>query len=204
MNSILSQVSYPVFVSGVFVFFIIASVFSFVVGLGLATRSATMLRFFMFMNKEYSTRRALKPLAMPHYIEPAVFRHPLLFGLGITLGAIISIFFLTETDAVVFQPVYSDWFDFKTSEILADYTRTFLLAGNGGCVVIGLMVLFSPRLLSVVESYTDNWYTPRRKTRPLYMAHLEVDQWVLAHPTVSGITLSITSLVMGVTMYMQL
>jgi len=204
MYSLLGQVSYPVFVSCVFVFFIIASIFSFIVGIGLATRSAAMLRFFIFMNKEYSTRRALKPLAAPHYIEPTVYKHPILFGVSITLGALVSIVFLAGLDAAVFQPVYSDTFDYKTAEILADYTRSFLLAGNGGCVAIGLMLLFFPRHLATVEAYTDNWYTPRKMTRPLYMAHFEVDQWVLAHPTVSGVTLSIMSLGLGVSMYMRL
>lgn len=204
MYSLLGQVSYPVFVSGVFVFFIFASIFSFIVGIGLATRSAAMLRFFIFMNKEYSTRRALKPLAAPHYIEPAVFKHPTLFGVSITLGALTSIIFLAGLDAAVFQPVYFDWFDLKTSEILASYTRSFLLAGNGGCVAIGLLLLFFPHWLSSIGAYTDAWYTPRKKTRPLYMAHFEVDQWVLAHPTVSGVTLSIMSLGLGVSMYMRL
>jgi len=204
MNSLLSQVAYPVFVSGVFVFFIIASIFSFIVGIGLATRSSTVLRIFLFLNREYSTRRALKPATMPHYIEPAVFRHPVLFGTGIALGALVSIYFLYGLDAIVFQPVYSGWFDYMTTLILADYTRSFLLYGNVGCEVIGLMVLFSPNTLSSVEAFTDPWYTPRKRTRPLYVSHNTVDQWVLAHPTVSGITLSIMSLGMGISMYMYL
>jgi hypothetical protein len=204
MYNVLGQISYPVFVAGVFVFFILASIFSFIVGVGLATRSTTMLRFFVFMNKEYSTRRAIKPLVAPYYIEPVVFKHPTRFGVVITLGALISIVFLAGIDAVVFQPVYFDTFEMQTAEILAGYTKIFLLAGNVGCVLIGLLLLFSPHLLSGLEAYTDAWYTPRRKTRPLYLAHFEVDHWVLAHPTVSGLTLSIMSLGLGVSMYMRL
>ena len=204
MNGVLSQVSYPVFVSGVFIFFIIASVFSFFVGVGLATRNPTVLRFFTFMNTELSTRRAMKPLTMPHYVEPTLLKHPKILGLAIIFGAITSIVLLNEMDFIVFRPVYSDMFNIDTSEILADYTRRFLLIGNMICVLVGLLVLFFPHLLTSVEGYTDKWYTLRKKTRPLYMPHLEVDKWVLAHPTVSGITLSIMSLGLCVSMYARL
>jgi len=66
------------------------------------------------------------------------------------------------------------------------------------------MLLFFPRALSIMESYTDKWYTFRKQSRPLYEMHFEVDRWVLAHPTVSGITLSLLSLGLGVSMYMRI
>ncbi len=204
MFSILGQVSYPVFISGVFVFFILVSLFSFIVGFGLATRNATMLRFFIFMNKELSTRRAMKPLSMPHYVEPTLLRHPKMLGIGIITGATISILLLKGIDADVFRPMYLGTFDNDTTDILAAYTKSFLLLGNALCVLVGLLVLFFPHLLSSIESYADKWYTLRKKTRPLYMPHLEVDKWVLAHPTVSGVTLSIMSLGLCVSMYARL
>lgn len=204
MNSVLSQVSYPVFVSGVFVFFIIASLFSFIVGIGLALRSDTMLRFFTFMNKGFSARRVMKPLTMPHYVEPTLLRHPRMLGMGIIFGAITSILLLKGVDADVFRPVFIDNFDSDTTDILAGYTKSFLLYGNVLCVLVGVLVWFFPHLLSTVEAYTDKWYTLRKKTRPLYQPHLEVDKWVLAHPTVSGITLSVLSLGLSVSMYVRL
>lgn len=203
MNNILGQISYPVFVSGVFVFFIIASVFSFIVGVGLATRSAVMLRFFNFMNKGFSTRRLMKPLAEPHFIEPTLLKHPNILGVAILLGAVTSIVLLKEVDGGVFQPMYSGAFSSETAEILAGYTRLFLLIGNGLCIVVGVMLLFFPHLLSNIEGYTDKWYTFRKQTRPLYEKHLEVDKWVLAHPTVSGVTLSLLSLGLGISMYIR-
>lgn len=208
MSSLIGQVSYPVFVAGVYVFFIIASIFSFIVGIGLATRSAPMLRFFNFMNRRYSVSNAIKPLAEPlvepHYIEPEVFRHPTLFGVFITVGALVSIVFLYSLDAAVFQPVYFDTFGLRTAEMLADYTRKILLIGNAACVLLGLMVLFFPRQLSFIETVADNWFKSHNKTRSLFMVRFEVDHWVMAHPTVSGITLSIMSLGLGIAMYLRL
>jgi hypothetical protein len=87
---------------------------------------------------------------------------------------------------------------------LADYTHSFLLIGNALCVIVGAMLLFFPHVLSTVESYTDKWYTFRKQTRPLHESYLEIDQWVLAHPTVSGVTLSVLSLGLGISMYVRI
>ncbi len=201
MSSILGQVSYPVFLYGVFVFFIFASIFSFIVGVSFALRNATMLRFFDFMNKNISTRRALKPLAMPRFVEPALLKHPTLLGAGIILGAAISIFLLRDVDASVFQPLFLGAFPYFTAALLASYAKSFLLIGNGICVAVGLLILFFPQLLSIIEAYTDKWLTLRKPTRPLGQMHHDVDKWVLAHPTVFGATLSILSLGLFASMY---
>ncbi len=200
----LIQISYPVFLYCVFVFFIFVSAFSFVVGISLATRNATMMRFFDFMNKWFSVRRALKPLSMPHFIEPVLLKRQSLLGAGIILGAAISIFLLRGVDASLFQPMFLGPFSYFTAKILASHTKSFLLVGNSICLALGLLVLFFPNLLSCIEAYTDKWYTLRKQTRPLNQMHLEIDKWVLAHPTVSGFTLSILSLGLGVSMYVRI
>ena len=204
MNQLIGQISYPVFISGIFVFFIIASIFSFIVGVGLATRSARMLRFFNFMNKAYSARRLVKPLTEPHFVEPVLLKHPTILGVGILLGAIVSIALLMGVDDIVFQPMYSGTFSSEAAEILAGYTHSFLLVGNALCIIVGVMLLFFPRLLSSLESYTDKWYTFRKQTRPLHENYIEVDKWVLAHPTVAGVTLSLLSLGLGISMYVRI
>lgn len=204
MLSIFSQISYPVFIYCVFVFFIIASVFSFIVGIGLAIRNTTMLRYFDFMNRGFSTRKAIKPLTMPHFVEPMLRKRSGLLGTGIMLGAATSIFLLWGIDTSVFFPLFSGTFSYFTAVILAGYTKSFLLVGNGICVMVGLLALFFPQLLSSIEAYTDKWYTLRKQTRPLNVMHLEVDKWVLEHSTVAGLTLSILSLSLCTLMYARI
>ena len=106
MFNIISQISYPVFLYCVFVFFILVSVFSFIVGISLLVRNATMLRFFDFMNTWVSTRRAIKPLAMPHFVEPMFLRHHRLLGSSITLGAAASISLLMNIDSDALLPLF--------------------------------------------------------------------------------------------------
>ena len=201
MYSILGQVSYPVFLYCVFFFFIFASVFSFIVGVGFATRNPTMLRIFVFMNKGYCVRRVVKPLTMPHLVEPALNRHFGQLGLGILMGATTSILLLMDVDSAVFQPIFLGPFSYFSATILASYTKSFLLIGNGVCVLVGLLMLFFPHQLSSIETFTDRWYTLRKQTRPFTQEHLVVDQWFMAHPTVSGVALSIMSLGLFVSMY---
>ena len=204
MYNLLGQVSYPVFIAGVFVFFILASIFSFIVGIGLATRNARMLRFFDFMNKRVSTRQLMKPLMSPHYIEPVLLKRPALLGGFIIVGAIASILLLREFDAVVFLPLYSGAFSNETAEILAGYTRSFLLIGNGICIGVGGLLLFYPEKLHSIGRYTDKWLTFRKQTKPLNVTYFDVDKWVMSNATVAGITLSVLSLGLGIWMYMHL
>jgi len=204
MYYLLGQVSYPVFLACVFVFFILVSVFSFVVGIGLATRNARMLRFFNFMNKRVSTRKLIKPLTSPHYIDPVLLKRPDILGVSIILGAVASIWMLKGVDADVFQPIYSDAFPSQTAEILAGYTRNFLLIGNGLCVVVGALLLFFPEKLQAIGSYTDKWLTLRQHTKPLHETYFDTDKWVMSNATVVGITLSVLSLGLGIWMYMRL
>lgn len=204
MSNMLSQVSYPVFLASVFVFFILVSAFTFIVGIGLAMRSPAMLRFFNFMNRGFSLRRLIKPLFVPHFIEPAAFRHLTLLGIGIMLGAATSMFLLWDVNADVFQPVFLDPFTNETSEILANDTKSFLLVGNSICVAVGMLALFFPRMLSKIEAYTDKWYSLNKQMNYLNRMHPEIDNWVMAHPTVSGVSLSMLSLVVGASMYARI
>ncbi|MBU1424719.1 MAG: hypothetical protein KKH12_04790 [Gammaproteobacteria bacterium] len=204
MYHIIGQISYPVFIACVFIFFILASIFAFIVGIGLATRNARMLRFFDFMNTRVSTRKLTKPLTAPHFIEPVLLKRPATLGIGIMLGAIVAILLLKEYDSIVFQPIYSDIFSIETADILAEYTRAFLLIGNGLCIGLGALLLYAPEKLQVIGRYTDKWLTFRKSTRPLNTTVFDVDKWVLSNSMVAGAALSVLSLGLGIWMYMSL
>lgn len=204
MSEVLNQLSYQVLLYCIFVFFMLVSIFSFIVGVSIALRNATMLRFFAFMNESYSVRRAMKPLDIPHFVEPMLLRHPGVLGFIIATGASLSIYLLMDIDPEVLQPIYLGPFSYFSALVLAGYTKSFLLISNSVCVAIGLLLLFFPRILSRIEAYADRWYSFRKQTLPLAQMHLGVDKWVLAHPTVSGFTLSIMSLGLFVSMYARI
>ncbi len=204
MYQIIGQISYPVFIACVFIFFILSSIFAFIVGVGLATRNARMLRFFDFMNRRISTRKLTKPLTEPHYVEPVLLKRPAVLGTGIILGAISAILLLREYDAIVFQPLYSDIFATETANILAEYTRAFLLIGNTLCIGLGAMLVYAPEKLKVIGRYTDKWLTFRKPTRSLHENVFDMDKWIMSNSTIAGAALSLVSLGLGIWMYMSL
>lgn len=194
MNNLIGQVSYPVFMYMVWVFFLVVSGLVFIVGLGLALRSPTMMRFFDLMNRWVSVRKMMKPLSVPHYVEPVLLKRPILPGAFIVAGATASVFMLKDFETGLFTPVFLGNVPYATAVVLAGYTKWFLVIGNALCALVGVLMLFSPALLSRLEAVADMWYSVRKRTLPLTQTHTEVDQWVLAHPTVSGIALIVMSL----------
>ena len=201
MNNLLSQVSYPVFLYMTLLFFLIASAFSFLVGIGLAVRSRRAMRWFDALNRWVSVRKMIKPLTMQHEVEPILMKQPLWLGGTIIIGAATALYLLQDVDL---RPALL-LFDGSLSQLelsgVADNLKIFLLVGNALCLLVGIAILFFPHALAVVERFTDRWYTVRRRTRPLDMMHMEVDSWVLKHPTSVGITMSLLSVSLGMMMY---
>lgn len=194
MDSIIGQISYPVFMYLVWLFFVISSVFAFAVGLGLALHRQYIQRISTVMNRWVSLRKWMKPLSIPRIIEPMLFSHPARMGFFIAVGAAVSVMVLRGLDAGVFNPLYDGVWPAPTVSVLSGYTRYFLLTGNALVLLVGLLMVFAPRWLSRLITYSDQWYSVRQHTRALGQMHLDVDQWVLAHAKVSGVALIIMSL----------
>lgn len=204
MDKLFGQFTYPVFLYLLWVFFLLASGFAFVVGLGLSLRSPAMLRFFEAMNRWVSVRKMMKPLSVPHFIEPALMKRPALLGIVVTLTAAMSVMLLNDIPAEIFQPLFLGPMSYVSAVVVSQYTKWFLLIGNGLCILIGLLLLFSPHWLYRLENFADMWFSLRKKTQRLTQMHVGVDQWVLAHPTVSGVTLMILSVGLGFSTYARI
>ncbi len=197
MNNLLSQVSYPVFLYLTLLFFLIASVFSFAVGLALAFRNGTALRFFDLMNRWISVRKAMRPLSTPHYIEPLLLKRRTALGSGISLGALAAILLLGQADLASALSLFNGSLTAPQLAEVAENLKVFLLAGNAVCLLVGILVVFFPQAFLRIENYADHWISIRQGMYPLDQMHFEVDSWVLKHPTSAGITLGILSLSAG-------
>ena len=201
MNNLLSQVSYPVFLYMTLLFFLIASVFSFLVGIGLALRSRRAMRLFDALNRWVSVRKMIKPLTMQHEVETTLMKQPLWLGGTIIIGAATALYLLQNVNLRPALLLFDGSLSPLELDGVAGNLKLFLLVGNALCLLVGIAILFFPRTLTVVERYTDHWYTVRRSTRPLDMMHMEVDSWVLKHPTSVGVTMSLLSVSLGMMMY---
>ena len=204
MQTFFSQTSYQVFLHMLWVFFLIGSLFGLAVGLGLATRSPIMLRACKVMNRWISVRQLMKPIAQPYFVEPVLMKRPVLLGSVITPCALTSAFLINELPADAFQPVYLGLMNSLSAEAVSHYTKWFLLIGNALCILIGVSLIFAPQILSRLERYTDFWFSLRQRTKVLAEMHHQPDEWVLAHPTISGITLIVLSLGLAVVMSLRI
>lgn len=205
MSDLFGQITFPVFLYLVFLFFLIASGFAFLVGIGLALKSQRAFRFFSLMNRWVSLRKVTRPLTEPHFVEPALLKHPVWLGTLIVAGAGASLFLLKGTDLRPTLTLLEGTLPGFSIQNIAENLRSFLMVGNALCLVVGSMVLFFPHPLVAIERYTDRWYTGRKALAPLEIPHSEIDAWVMKHPTSTGIALIILSFSVGVLMlsYME-
>jgi hypothetical protein len=204
MNQLLSQVSYPVFLYMTFLFFLMASVFSFVVGVALAVRSQKALRAFDSLNRWISVRKMMRPLMMPHNVESTLMKRRVILGSVILGGALVSILLLVGTDLTPALSLFEGSLTEAQIAGVADNLEWFMLAGNVVGLGVGALILLSPQTLLAVENYTDRWLTMRKTMQPLEKMHMEIDCWVLKHPTSVGIALTVLSLSAGMLMYNQM
>lgn len=204
MNHLVSQVSYPVFLYMTFLFFLIASVFSFVVGVALAVRSQRALRAFDSLNRWVSVRRMMRPLMVPHDVESTLMKRRIVLGSVIFVGSLVSLWLLWGTDLKPALSMFDGLLNEAEKTGVAYNLQWLLLGGNLAGMLIGGFILFSPNVLRSIETYTDRWYTLRKQTRTLDAMHMEIDCWVLKHPTSVGIALVALSFSTGLLMYNQL
>jgi len=204
MDNLISQISYPVFLYMTFVFFLIGSVFSFFVGIALSLRSKRALKLFDVLNRWVSVRKMTRSLSTPHFVEPTLLKRRTLLGVTIIVGATVSITLIAGADLSPSLAFFEESLTPQEIGGVASNLKGFLLISNLLCLLVGLLVIFFPKALATIEGYTDRWYTLRKRTLPLDKMHMEVDNWVLHHPTSVGVTLSVLSLTMGMLILNQL
>lgn len=149
-------------------------------------------------------RKLTRTLSTPHFVETTLLKQRTLLGGAIIVGAAVSITLIAEADLSPSLAFFEEGLTPLEISGVASNLKGFLLISNLLCLLVGLSVIFFPKALAMIEGYTDRWYTFRKRTLPLDKIHLEVDNWVIQHPTSVGITLSFLSLSMGMLILNQL
>lgn len=204
MEHLAGHVSDSELLHAVFVFFLSASIFTFILGVGLAARIPAALRFNSFMNRWLSLRKLTRPLMMEHSNDSALLRRPVISGVVTSLAAALSVLVLKDIGVDVFRSAFFDYMPHDFSDWLAAAFKWFLIIGNGLCIVVGLLMIFSHWHFSGSAAAADKEHSLRKQTLPLDRMHVEFDNWVMAHPTVAGTTLSVLSLGIGTGIYARL
>lgn len=173
-------------VPAVVLFFFIGGVLAVAVGVGLIVSSDRVFRLFGRMNYTVSTRRVLRPMAMPRDIGHLVWRCRGWVGAFFVVGAAYSIYEIARVDnaAVVsllnlkLPPLYVFW--------LVESTRLFLLAGCTVSIAVGILLGFFPDAMRAIEKRASHWHSTRRLAPDAEKMNLALDHWVAAFPRAAG------------------
>ncbi len=173
-------------------FFLIWSLISVAVGVGLIVSSARMFRLFAVLNHYVSTGQALKQLATSSDIDQSIRKHGRLFGVAFVLGAAYLIYVMlvhydnsllvTLLDVRHPQP-YMVW--------ILDCVRGLLIVFCLFAFVVGALLCVFPDALARFEAYANRW-VPVRKLTVRHVLELlamprDVDQGVRRHRRLFGV-----------------
>lgn len=166
----------------------ITTIVAFATGLVMIISPARMAEIKTFFDRQFSLRRALKPLDIPRYKERFYYRHHKLIGSFVVLGSLFSLSVLgLGNHAQKAMALFSQSFNRVVVEILIQSAEWFLFLGNLFALSIGLIVLLRPSLLKGFEAQANRWLTTRPYTRPLESYHPEVDRSAMLHERLYGL-----------------
>lgn len=178
---------YSIFWDTTLILLFIAAIVAFTTGLLMILSPALMANIKTFFDRQFSLRRALKPLDIPRYKERFYYRHHKLIGGFVVLGSLFSLAVLTIGDhAQKAVTVFSQNFNQVVVEILVQSAEWFLLIGNLFAFGVGLIMLLRPSLLKGFEAQANRWVTTRPYTRSLESYHPELDRSIMQHGRLYG------------------
>lgn len=170
------------------VFLLLGTVLGVAAGLMLIFASERAFRISDFLNRWVSTRAAMRPLDAYRSIKRPVYRMHRLVGSLICAGALYSLVVLgspygasaiAKSLSTVGPPRFASW--------IAESLTLFLLIGNFGALVFGLVLIFRPSALKRLETWADRQVSTRKPTKPLETQHFPLDEFARARPRLMGL-----------------
>ena len=157
-------------------------------GAALVWRSGSALRFAARMNRWVSTREALRPLDVPHDMDPPSARLRRWLGVFLVFGGAFSVAFLLarlniERGSYVPGVDLERW---MASGIFLETMKWFLVVGSAFACVVGVLMLFFPQPLAAFEARMDRWYSSRRLMKAEETMHTPLEPRVEANPRAAG------------------
>lgn len=179
------------------VFLLLGSLLSFVVGVGLLLRSRALMGGFGILNRWVSTRRAMKPLEIPHASEPALIggrRRWVAGGLFFSFGAYAAFALAANVDPARVVVALGARGSLLAS-IIIEALRWILIIGCTGAAIAGLVLLVSPAAWARAEAWGNRWVSTRRAMAGGDEMNMTLDRWVATFPRTSGVLFAALALV---------
>ena len=176
-------------------FFFIFGIIGCAVGIGLVITPVRMHALFGVMNHWVSMRRNMKWIAkLRDSGSPSVPFFRGLLGVVFIIAAIFSTFVLT-TQIDVNRVVDAIGVNMPRSFVamLIECVRWFLIVGNLLAIAVGIMLMFFPQVLSVIEKRTNRWYSIRSHTQGGDTMVMAFDRWIESNPKTMGLIIAVGS-----------
>jgi len=155
-----------------------------IIGVWLLIRPESFLRVNRFFSQWYSTRKAARPLMVPHWSERFVYRHHRPIGLIVLAGSAYVLYALVyRYDR---QKIIAAFFGAVHPNSSAEWLVPGLAIALGVCALfalgVGGLLLIRPSLLKGFEAWANRWVTLRRATKFLDVMRLGPDRLVARYP----------------------
>ena len=181
------------------VLFLSVSVVGIGLGICLVVRGEATLRTMQGMNRWVSSRRAMKPLEVPHNIEPVARTGR--GGIGIVVAAVgiyALVVLVLQFDPGKLAAALGEHPRYSIVSVAIESLRWLLIAGSALAAVIGVMMLVAPRALTALESVGNRWISSRRLVAGGDTMHVPLDRFTEHHPRVAGALIAGLSLAAAV------
>lgn len=165
------------------IFMVAAAAFALLMGILMLAAPALVTRLGDALNRNYSTRKAFKPMEIPRYQERFFYHHHRIFGAAIVLGAAFFFYqLLTDYSHAAGVAMLSRWLQPVISNWLVDSLTLILAAGNALALILGILIFIRPSLLKEVEESSNRWLSTRQAVRPLEEHNEAPDRFYRRHP----------------------
>ncbi len=169
-----------------YILLLLGAALGLLVGIILLIDSQRVLRWNAYLNRWISTGASSRVLDQPHDLNRIVYRRHRVVGavvLAASLYALDVLVFNIQTRTLVH--IFRDLANPATLQLFVEGARLFLIGGNALAILVGIILVLRPSLLKGVEGWTDRQYAG--SDQPLDAPRYQLDEWVRAHPWVTGV-----------------
>ncbi|MFY9316570.1 MAG: hypothetical protein WAO95_13545 [Burkholderiales bacterium] len=179
----------------IFIFLVIGAAFALIAGLMLLFDSQRAFRIAERLDRWVSTREAIRPLEEHRVISRPLYRMHRLVGALICAGALYSLIVLgMPSGEAAIKTSLSGIGPTRFVAWISESLRYFLLIGNFGALLFGLVFVLRPSALKGLEAWADRRISERKAIKPLEQMRLSADQVLRRHPRAVGALVVLGSL----------
>ncbi|MDD2929585.1 MAG: hypothetical protein PHY50_07190 [Sideroxydans sp.] len=175
-----------------FILLSLGSLAGIAVGALLVFRPGSVARLSGILDRWVSTRRIDRALERNITLDPWFYRHRILTGSLLILGALFVLYYFTAAlDRGMAIQGLSQHFSYppQLTEGLLDALVMSALLGSLSAIIVALFIMFRPSLLKASEEEVNRWISLRKALKPAEISRDNLNRFVGLYAKQTGIFL---------------